>query len=240
MNPRQPSRPPVADRLPGEEELSHLYQQTPEDQPPTVLDATVLAAAHQTTQSRPRQPKVRFFGQVARRWAVPLSLAATLLASIGVITNVREKIAEPVQQLSPPASRPTLAAPPATEDMVQSKEEGEAAFVASQPPVPAPLAGSPPESSSIPAARETVPSTAAARPRMKDREALELRGLMGEQKQAKDLAPEAWLAHISELFRAGKQHEAEANLHAFRQRYPHYTDYPDSLPAEVLKRVRPR
>ncbi len=244
MNLRRPPRPPAAERLPGEEELSRLYQQMPEDQPPAALDVTVLAAARRTAQSRPRRLKNRFFGFVSRRWAVPLSLAAALLVSIGVITKVREEMGTPARQqlppLSTPASQPTLAAPQVAEDMVQSKEENEAAFVASQPSVPAPLAGSPPGSFSLPAARETAPATAAARPRVKESESLEFRGLMGEQEQAKDLAPEAWLAHISELFRAGKQREAETSLHAFQQRYPNYTDYPDSLPAEVLKRVRPR
>ena len=57
---------------------------------------------------------------------------------------------------------------------------------------------------------------------------------------AAERSPEDWLDQIDELFRSGKRREAEDSLGAFQERYPDYTNYPDSFPKDVLERLRKR
>ncbi len=78
--------------LQEEELLTRLYQQTKDEAPPSHLDAAILAAARHA--ARPSSRRVSFLP--SRKWAVPLSLAAALLVSIGVVRELRKDIAAPV------------------------------------------------------------------------------------------------------------------------------------------------
>jgi len=93
-------KPDERDALLAEAALGRAYREAAAESPPAALDARILAAAERAVQPPPR----RF----ARRWAVPLSLAAVVMLSIGVVLRiVHEGAFENPEQLStPPAVAP--------------------------------------------------------------------------------------------------------------------------------------
>lgn len=68
-------------RLPGEGAVSDLYRSASQETPPAALDAEILACASAPVTSR----------RPSRRWAVPLSLAATLVIAVGVGLRIMEE-----------------------------------------------------------------------------------------------------------------------------------------------------
>ena len=93
MSTRREREPIIPDRLPGERELSRLYQQTPDEHPPAALDAAILAEARRATRPRLRLLKGgKSLGQLSRRWAIPISLAAALLITIGVVSFLQDEM----------------------------------------------------------------------------------------------------------------------------------------------------
>lgn len=80
--------------------LGRAYRDAATESPPAALDTRILAAAARAVQPPPR----RF----ARRWAAPLSLAAVVMLSVGVVLRiVHEGALENPEQLStPPAVAP--------------------------------------------------------------------------------------------------------------------------------------
>ena len=92
MSTRREREPSIPDRLPGEQELSRLYQQTPDERPPAALDAAILAEARRATRPRLRLLQGgKSLSQLSRRWAIPLSLAAALLVTIGVVRYLQDE-----------------------------------------------------------------------------------------------------------------------------------------------------
>jgi hypothetical protein len=100
---RKEQRPFDSD-FPGEGQLTRLYREGSTETPPAHLDAAILAAARQAVRSRPRQGY--FFS--SRKWVVPLSLAAALLVSLGLVRSLRQEAAIP-QPLG--SSAPILPSP---------------------------------------------------------------------------------------------------------------------------------
>jgi hypothetical protein len=254
MSTQRPQRPAVPEQLPGEEELSQLYQQIVDEQPAGVLDETVLTTARRAVRSKSLRMPGRFlagwnFAQIARRFVFPYALAAALLVVLHTTTS---RIGTNLETRS--SSIPTSS-------QVSSK------------PLPSNLI---PQSSSQPAIQGQSPSADQSLLLSDEGATQESRGVLRKEqdkavmKQEKEavaltgeplpirpragmqqkeldravavpaevLTPEAWLAQISDLFRAGKQEEAEASLKAFQQRYPSYANYPDSFPKELLDRLR--
>ena len=77
------------DQLPGEAELSELYQEQANEQPSVVLDQLILNEARKVAKQR--SPR-RF---TSRNWTVPLALAAGLLMTIGFVTRFAGHIGSP-------------------------------------------------------------------------------------------------------------------------------------------------
>ncbi len=74
-----------------------LYRALPRDEPPPAMDAAVLAAARRSVAKRPE-----------RNWAIPVSLAAVLVLSVGVTLRVAEE--RPDAQMKPLAPSPAAPA----------------------------------------------------------------------------------------------------------------------------------
>jgi len=68
-----------ADALPGEAGVARVYRAATQDAPPAALDARILAAA-QRAVARPKA-----HGPFGAHWAIPLSTAAVIVLSLGVV-----------------------------------------------------------------------------------------------------------------------------------------------------------
>lgn len=119
-NERKEHRPLDAN-FPGEDQLSRLYREGSEALPPAHLDAVILDAARRAVHERPRC--ISFLP--SRKWVVPLSLAAALLITLGLVRNIRQAIEAPVLIRAVPApvgsqdggsEQRGRATPPADED----------------------------------------------------------------------------------------------------------------------------
>ena len=86
----EPTMLTIPDRLPGEAELSELYQENADEQPSLVVDQLIYNEADKAVQP-PSHLRLIF-----RRWTVPLTLAAGLLVSIGVMTMLQDNMMSPV------------------------------------------------------------------------------------------------------------------------------------------------
>ncbi len=164
---------------PRDERVSSAYRELPGEGPPPALDAAIQAAARRAVGSRPG---------LARRWQVPVSIAAVLALAIGVSLHVeREKpvvvdgtpvssgSAEyPVPQAAPerteaaaPAPGPAAAAP---EERRMRKEQAapmaeEKRFAAD--PTPAPPSAAPgilAPAAPVPASPPSAPMPATTTP----------------------------------------------------------------------------
>jgi hypothetical protein len=86
--------PPDMERDP---QLSALYRAGSDAGPPSALDDAIRAAARREVSAGPRRT-------AARRWRLPLSLAAVLVLSVSMVTLMREQGADsPQTLLLPPA-----------------------------------------------------------------------------------------------------------------------------------------
>lgn len=78
-------------------QLAALYRHGAEAEPPAHLDDAIRAAARREVAAGPRRAG-------ARRWAMPVSLAAVLVLSVSVVTMMREQGADrPESMIEPPA-----------------------------------------------------------------------------------------------------------------------------------------
>jgi hypothetical protein len=155
-----------------DDKVARLYGALPKEEPPESLDAAILAAA--------RRAAVR--PSLARRWAVPVSLAAVLVLAIGVTLEIRDEAPGIEVPTASPATRSDAAAPanpreekeaprPATPRMPESKEEHRlapplAAHRRVTPAKPAPTASTaaPQASQAPPAASTAAPQASQAPP----------------------------------------------------------------------------
>jgi hypothetical protein len=93
--------------------LERLYREVAREGPPAHLDAAVLAAARREVGARPRS-----LSSALRRWHVPVSIAAVVVASVSLVILVKEEGGERfgearvppiVAPADPPAAAPTQA-----------------------------------------------------------------------------------------------------------------------------------
>lgn len=125
MATRKPKDNKPDDRLPGEAEVACAYREAPKDMPPAELDATILAAAQRAVA----KPKAR--GPFSAHWAVPLSTAAVIVLSLGVLLlltkqgalNEREDFAAPQAEAPAPLARSAPASPPEPSNSVQPQDK---------------------------------------------------------------------------------------------------------------------
>jgi hypothetical protein len=202
---------------PRDDRVSSAYRELPGEGPPAALDAAIQAAARRAVGSRPGG---------ARRWQVPVSIAAVLALAIGVSLQVdREKpvvvdgtpvpsgSAEyPVPQAEPEKAAP---APPAAESRA-------APMPASPPPAPAAASvAAPPAAAGAAASADAVRATPQAASRAKSELARE--ATTQEKKMAEALdTPERRLERIADLRAKGLHAEADRELAEFRRAHPGY------------------
>ena len=114
---RHPSEPLTQE----ERELAQLIARAgPHGEPPTALDAKILAAAHAAVAGKPRRGH-------KPRWPVAIGLAASMVLAVGIAWQLR-----PVQQTAAPSSK---APEPVAAEMMTQTEAEPAAQAA--PPLPA-------------------------------------------------------------------------------------------------------
>jgi hypothetical protein len=85
MATRKPTDTKHADALPGEAEMARVYRAAAQDAPPASLDARILAEAQRAVD----KPKAR--GLFGGHWAIPLSTAAVIVLSLGVVLLLNEQ-----------------------------------------------------------------------------------------------------------------------------------------------------
>ncbi len=216
-----------------DEELSALYRETRDAEPPAWLDRRVLTAARAAVEPHARSATPLRQRRGARFWAVPVALAATVIMAVGIVRLAREtgELRMPpemkaVQSLAKPAAEQDAvpadeAAPQATGRALPRTEPPAApqpsppvtGAIQTAPPVPAiPSELSPVKA--MPAKREKLDRLQATPAHMEEGEAV--------RDRAVERPPAEWLAEIDELRRQGRTAEAEASLREFQRRYPDY------------------
>ena len=110
-----------------DERISVLYRNASAEQPPTHLDAAILAAANREAHAKPRS-----LPPFSTKWTLPFSLAAVIVLSVSVVTLVqkdsRREIASGAEHVSDIAE-PT----PARQEKNIAQFEMEAAAPRSEP-----------------------------------------------------------------------------------------------------------
>ena len=99
--------PDERDALPGEPEMQRLYRDSARELPPSALDARILAAARHAVETPSAHQ--RFI----KRWTVPLSVAAVVILSVGVVLRLtHEGAPEQTTMLSAPPTAPAVPTEP--------------------------------------------------------------------------------------------------------------------------------
>lgn len=118
-------------------ELDKLYRDHAREEPPSALDAKILAAAHQAVASGPRK-----VGEATRpqRWWMPLAAAAVIgVVAVGIVQQMPKEPAIDTTSVAPaPARAPVDAPPPAAAESKQKPKEADEP--APPPPAPPPPA----------------------------------------------------------------------------------------------------
>lgn len=91
--------------LRGDSPLSRAYRETGREEPPAHVDAAILAQAKAAVGARRSKP----------RWFMPLSLAATVVLSIGVVLLLSREGVTPVPMETPVLKPTTPMAPTVVE-----------------------------------------------------------------------------------------------------------------------------
>jgi len=205
------------DAAPADPRVDAAWRTVSRDEPPAVVDATILAAARgaarQTPSPRPPHAREAWW----RRWQ-PMAAAAGVVGLAFVLVQMLPRN-EPLQSPAAPAPQPLPESAAR-----QSTAESRAAVPAS----PAPAAPAAPAASAAPAAL-AAPSAAAAPATAASQKAVR-RELAGNGVAA-DLATattaeagmqptDAWVRRIADLHAAGDDAAAAAELRAFRAAYP--------------------
>jgi len=99
MNPKQPDREAFESYLQSESSLSRVYKATAKETPPVELDARILERARQAVHPRARVGRSPF----ANNWIIPVSLAAVLVLTVGLVTFMFEKTDTPLLPETAPA-----------------------------------------------------------------------------------------------------------------------------------------
>ena len=148
--------------------LDRLYRHAGEELPRAEIDDAIRAAARKAVGARPQA-----LGTRARRWGVPISIAAVVVVSVSLITLMREEGAGRLDESYAPApaepKAPAAALPVEAQDKkAQDRAEpvGRARGVSPQaPPAPAERAGAASAPDDLLGSRQlTVPSSAPHKP----------------------------------------------------------------------------
>lgn len=109
-------------RSPGEAAISRVYRAAAAEQPSAALDARIRAGAHEAVVGSAAR------GRTIRRWAIPFSIAATVVLSVSIGLQIsRHDVVEKEQAASKVAGVVDAQAPPRASPRSSSKAAGEAA-----------------------------------------------------------------------------------------------------------------
>jgi len=202
--------------------VSQRYRELGSEEPPTALDAEILAASRRAAETR-LAPLVAPTGR--RRWYFPVAAAAIITLAVAVTVHVERQQPDAESITPPPPSTPESR----TDALEAKKDSAPQAELRKAKPAEQPAA-------SAPAARLKQPpqspqnSQAQPESRVRSAESGTPARLLGQV--AKADSPEAALERIAELRRQGRHDEADKALAEFRRRYPDYR-----IAEEMLKKV---
>lgn len=205
--------------LQGKTEVSRLYADAPQIEPPDHLDAAILAEAHRAVNARPgAKPK--------RRWAIPLGMVASLFAVVMIGLQLPHMLGEPALQQAPMEARvaasmdESAAAPVPPAKQARSRSQAmDSAKSESAADKPATA-----EASARPAApMAAAPAPVARQSELREEAAMQSAGTLAKEKKSNDVggsnitdalesrAPAARLASppAVQLERALKKDEAD-------------------------------
>jgi hypothetical protein len=196
--------------------LSDLYRQIPPLDPPAHLDTAILRVARQSVISRRRM----------RRWALPASMAALLVLSIGLVRLTVREMPQAIHPESTPG--PAVVRSEGASAAGRVEERAHTAKLRSDAPTADTASPSPAspeqEAGELPAnrpAREsTAPPAAPASFSSERRKAPAQEEFRRRENEPR--SPARWLEDIAELRRQGRAEEAQASWEAFRRQYPDY------------------
>jgi hypothetical protein len=117
-----------ADALPGEAEMARVYRAAAQDASPTSLDARILAEAQRAVA----KPKAR--GPFGGHWAIPLSTAAVIVLSLGVVLLMTKQGALNHRDVSVPMVAEAPLQAPARNALAESPASSEYALPAAEAP----------------------------------------------------------------------------------------------------------
>ena len=217
-----------------DDRLERTYRSLAREEPPASLDARVLAAARRAV-ARP---------SLARRWGVPVSLAALLVLAIGVTLEMQHE-ERGVESSTPeePAASATRAAPePQSAPLnAPAAHEAPATRELAKPFAGAPAA-EPSRSNLAPQATRVQPAPMAPPPAAERRFAgpaasMAKRSAAGASADAMTRSPSPVdeLEKIAKLRESGRDAEADRALDEFRKRFPDYR-----IDEATWERVKPR
>jgi hypothetical protein len=223
------------DYLAGRSEVSRVYRQLPADLPSPTLDEKIQAAARRELQRR--RP----------RWLRPLSAAAIMLLSLGVLLRLQETgvpglpmetpatLQEAVETQAKGMHKNVPKAADSTGFAASTTAPDNAQESATPPSVPERLRRIEPDATQLPETRVQPPQVPASKPE----------GMMQPQSESMMSAPartddasaaeedrveppQAWIERIRVMHAQGRYPQAQAELKAFKTRYPDYP-VPDDL-----------
>ncbi len=154
MATRKPTDKKHADALPGEAEMARVYRAAAQDAPPASLDARILAEAQRAVA------KPKALGPFGGHWAIPLSTAAVIVLSLGVLLlmtkqgalNHHDEFAPLLSEAplqaparSVPAAPPAVSAPALPAEEAPAKAKSVSSETAQGVTAPAALSSAPAE-----------------------------------------------------------------------------------------------
>jgi len=237
----------------GDDALDRAWQQLSDEQPPSALDAAIIAAAHKSIQDRDGQAQVKRAGPPQRSWLTrwqPLAAAAAVagLAFVLVQSLPRDRDVAPSLHMEEPAAAPAAAQErpgiPASRDAIEAQT--------ASPPAPAVMRESVTAPASVieqESAADTATTMPAAEVDQRQRAAAEMSGRTASEAAAApasvqattakaaaardDVAPPdaaGRAARVATLYAAGDIAGAADSLREFRAVDPGADSYlPESL-----------